>query len=312
MQNRLFFATNRKPPTGRGKQFGIDFNPNHPHDLRFGEIRLNVSEQDGDRKGLRLAKVLSKAVQDGKHRLTLYPERLGRKPHLLGSQTLFKKLKRLMDGGRQTLVFIHGFNVSFAEAIGSALALQIKLNAEGLALDVVTFTWPSDGKNTPPRAYWNDRDDAIASGLAFSRGFQMLHEFFTGLSRQEHCGQAVNLLVAADVDDTALESERKLQRLPEICRRVNVYYNRGDLALGLANWIKGQPDRLGESGPKHPLAVPSGVVNVDCSEVVHGIREHSYHLGPALPDIAQVLRGTREDQIPKRTYLPSANAYLLN
>ena len=345
MQNRLFFATNRKPPTSRGKQFGIDFNPNHPHDLRFGEIRLNVAEQDGDRKGLRLAKVLSKAVQDGKHRLTLYAERLGRKPHLLGSQTLFKKLKRLMDGGRQTLVFIHGFNVSFAEAIGSALALQIKLNAEGLALDVVTFTWPSDGKNTPPRAYWNDRDDAIASGLAFSRGFQMLHEFFTGLSRREHCGQAVNLLchsmgnfvlenalwhlrvssygtlprifqeillVAADVDDTALESERKLQRLPEICRRVNVYYNRGDLALGLANWTKGQPDRLGESGPKHPLAVPSGVVNVDCSEVVHGIREHSYHLGSALPDIAQVLRGTREDQIPQRTYLPSANAYLLN
>ncbi len=41
MQNRLFFATNRKPPTSRGKQFGIDFNPNHPHDLRFGEIRLN-------------------------------------------------------------------------------------------------------------------------------------------------------------------------------------------------------------------------------------------------------------------------------
>ena len=345
MQHRVFFATNRKPPTARGKLFGIDFNPAHPNDLRFGEVRLNVSERDADRKGQRLAKLLSKAVQDGKHRLTLYPERLGRKPRLFGSQTLFDKLKLLMDGGRQALVFIHGFNVSFAEAIGSALALQIKLNAEGVPLDVVVFTWPSDGKTTPHRAYWNDRDDATASGLAFSRGFQMLHEFFSGMSLQEHCGQAVNLLchsmgnfvlenalwhlrisghgtlprvfheillVAADVDDTALESKRNLGRLPEICRRVNIYYNRGDLALDVADWTKGHPDRLGESGPKHPLDVPSGVVNIDCSEIVHGVSEHSYYLGSVLPDIAEVLRCKREDQIPRRAYVPSANAYLLS
>jgi len=70
-------------------------------------------------------------------------------------------------------------------------------------------------------------------------------------------------------------------------------------------------DRLGESGPKHPMDVPSGVVNLDCSEIVGGLVEHSYYLDEAFRDLSQVLAGAREDKIPRRSYVASANAYRL-
>lgn len=345
MKHRIFFATNRTPPAGRAKHFGTGFNPVHPHELRFGEVRLDVPQADLDRKGTKLSGKLSKAVKRGDHRLVVYPERLaGPKPRF-GSQKLFAGLKALMDAGSHALVFIHGYNVSFAEAAGSAMALQAKLNQAGVQLEVVLFTWPSDGKKTPFKAYKSDRDDAAASGLAFSRGFQKLHDFMKGIGREAWCGRGVHLLchsmgnfvlentlwhlrasvsnslprifseivlTAADVDDTALEDPRMLGRLPEIAQRVNVYYNRGDRALDISDVTKGNPDRLGESGPKHPLDVPSGVVNVDCTEIVHGLVEHSYHLDEALPDLAHVLMGEREDRIPNRHYVTSANAYRLS
>lgn len=90
-----------------------------------------------------------------------------------------------------------------------------------------------------------------------------------------------------------------------------MFFNRGDEALSISDITKGNPERLGQSGPKHPLDVPAGVVNVDCSEVVGGLVEHSYFLDEALADVAAVLRGQQDDRIPKRDYLPSANAYRL-
>ncbi len=59
------------------------------------------------------------------------------------------------------------------------------------------------------------------------------------------------------------------------------------------------------------MDVPSGVVNLDCSEIVGGLVEHSYYLDEAFRDVAQVLAGTREDKITKRAYVASANAYRL-
>ncbi len=119
------------------------------------------------------------------------------------------------------------------------------------------------------------------------------------------------VLASADVDNDALEQESKLGRLPEIGRRISVYYNSGDEALAISDRTKGNPDRLGQRGPKHPMDAPAGVVNVDCSEIVGGLVEHSYYLDEAIGDVAATLRGEREDQIARREYVASANAYRL-
>lgn len=344
MQLRVRFATNRDPQGDPIESFGIHFNPVHPLELRFGELRLDTGDTPLPRAGTSLAGLLSKQIEEGAHELEVYAENLDAVPPLLGSRRLFDELQQSMGTGRDALVYIHGFDVSFADALGNALALQQKLAERKTPIDVVLFTWPSDGHATPFIAYRSDRDDAASSGLAFSRGFQKLNEFLSGLAREDHCGRSIHLLchsmgnfvlqntllhlgqnlpgrlprifgevvlASADVDNDALEQESKLGRLPEIARRVSVYYNTGDEALMISDKTKGNPDRLGQRGPKHPLDVPAGVVDVDCSGIVGGLVEHSYYLDEAIGDIAATLRGMREDQIPRRDYVASANAYRL-
>jgi esterase/lipase superfamily enzyme len=119
------------------------------------------------------------------------------------------------------------------------------------------------------------------------------------------------VLASADVDSDAFENESKLARLTELGARISVYYNRGDEALTISDLTKGNPQRLGQTGPRKPLDVPSGVVNIDCSEVVNGLVEHSYYLHEASRDVSATLSGRREDQIRGRRYVASANAYLL-
>jgi len=344
MQITVHFATNRNPEGTPVTRFGPRFNPVHPHELRFGEITIDPGKGALPAAGTDLADRLTDRFDDGFGQVAVYPESLTTTPPLLGSATLFSKLKPRMDKGADVLVYIHGFNVSFGEAAASACSLQHKLVKAGQDIAVVLFTWPSDGQAIPIISYKKDRDDAAASGLAFSRAFQKLHDFLIGLPRGEYCGCSIHLLchsmgnfvlentlwhlrkntpgklprifseivlASPDVDDDAFESENKLGRLTELARRINVYFNRGDEALVISDKTKGNPDRLGEGGPKHPMDVPSGVVNLDCSEIVSGLVEHSYYLDEAFRDVTQVLAGEREDRISKRSYVASANAYRL-
>ncbi len=344
MKTRIRFATNRDPQGDPVTGFGKHFNPTHPLELRFGEVRLDTGSAQLPRAGTSLADVLAKQLGGGRGELEVYEEDLERDPPVLGSRRLFEELQESMSAKRNALVYIHGFNVTFLEAVGSAMALQKKLDERKTPTDVVLFSWPSDGSSTPWIAYRSDRDDAASSGLAFSRGFQKLNDFLTGLEREDYCGGAIHLvchsmgnfvpentlwhlrknlpgklprifsevvLASADVDNDALEQESKLGRLPEIARRISVYYNSGDEALMISDRTKGNPDRLGQRGPRHPMDAPAGVVNVDCSEIVGGLVEHSYFLDEAVGDVAATLRGEREDQIARREYLASANAYRL-
>jgi hypothetical protein len=70
---------------------------------------------------------------------------------------------------------------------------------------------------------------------------------------------------------------------------------------------KGNPNRLGADGPRHPLNVPANVVNIDASEIVGGIAEHSYYLHHArvIEDMNGVLAGASADQFPRRRYMAS-------
>ncbi|MFQ5668890.1 MAG: alpha/beta hydrolase [Acidobacteriota bacterium] len=344
MRETIYFATNRNPTGVASAPFGIHFNPVHPHELRFGEIQVDLGPREHRLTGPKLAQRLARKILKEQAVASMYPEQLEHKPYRFGSKTLFSNLKAVMDQGRDCLVYIHGYNVSFTDAVGAAAALQHKLRQQPIPVQVVLFTWPSDGRKLPFRSYKRDRDDAAAAGLAFSRGFRKLHDFLRGVKRRDSCARDIHLLchsmgnfalqktlshlaecvpgtlprlfaeiilAAADVDDDALEHEEKLARLPEIGRRINIYYNRGDRALEVADRTKGNPDRLGESGPRHPLDTRSGVVNIDTTEIVHSLVEHAYYLDEALEDLSQVVSGIREDRIPGREYVPSANSYRL-
>ncbi|WP_284223808.1 alpha/beta hydrolase, partial [Brevundimonas denitrificans] len=206
--------------------------------------------------------------------------------------------------------------------------------------------WPSDGSMMPFIAYANDRQDAAASGPAFARSFLKLGDYLRGSTPDEACDQKLHLvahsmgnyvlrhalqeilrqapgrpprlfdqifLMAADEDDDAFEKEHKLKFLPRIAKRVNVYFNNEDRAMAISDKTKGNPDRLGDDGPRIPRSIPGKVTLVDCTDVVSGLVEHSYYLESqrVMMDMKSALLGTPSNLIDGRSYDPETNRYRL-
>jgi esterase/lipase superfamily enzyme len=354
---RLFYATNRNHlggdrwhPDGYGKKFSDDGVEN----LRFGRVLAKVDESkiakflekdcgsmgQGDGEGL--IKYLAKCAESAD--ILAYREKINRSVAedqqeniKLGSQGAFSDLQTIMRQQSDVLLFIHGYNVSWTNAVGTALSLQTMLNASPerdaeQQVQVVLFTWPSDGMALPFVSYKSDRSEAAGSGNAIGRGILKVRDFLASLRRsdEELCKQDLHLLChsmgnyllenalercdaftpgnalprifehiflcAPDVDDTALEEGHPLGRAHELARSVSVYHNRGDAALVISDFTKGNPDRLGSNGPARPAHVHNKVHQVDCTPLVKGLVEHSYYLvGHVNADIRMSIDGIPHD-----------------
>ncbi|MDO8938423.1 MAG: alpha/beta hydrolase [Methylicorpusculum sp.] len=321
----VYFATNRNPNHAQTPtDFGKGFSDTGLGDLRFGQADVNKGKLD------------PKSIQ-------ILPDNASQ-----GSEALFDELRQRMKADSvDSLIFIHGFNVSFKAAVESAAKMgerYLKISGNAYQPNIFVFSWPSDGKIT---RYFNDRHDAEASGYAFARGLMKLSGFLHGAPKKEACQQKINLiahsmgnyvlrhalqqaqkiangeslsrifdnivLTAADEDNDTFEFDHKLARLPDLAQRITVYFNSGDLALKTSDHTKGNPDRLGHDGPNKPHQVPAKVVLVDVSGVVKGISEHSYHVddNKVAKDIVAVLKGESSENIPSRIYVQHANKFKL-
>lgn len=354
---RLYYATNRNHlgsdrwrPDGYGKKFSDDGIEN----LRFGRVTVTADdaklakylEKDcgsmGKGNGEELIKYLASCAKSAD--IVAYREKLERtvaedqqENIKLGSQAAFSDLQAIMRKSSDVLLFIHGYNVSWTDAVGTALSLQAMLNAQperdpNQQVQVVLFTWPSDGMALPFVSYKSDRSEAAGSGNAVGRGILKVRDFLASLRRDDEalCKQDLHLLChsmgnyllqnalqrcdaftpgnamprifehiflcAADVDDTALEEGHPLGRVHELARSVTVYHNRGDAALVISDFTKGNPDRLGSNGPARPAHVHNKVAQVDCTAIVTGLVEHSYYLvGQVNADIRMSIDGVPQN-----------------
>ena len=84
--------------------------------------------------------------------------------------------------------------------------------------------------------------------------------------------------------------------------------------MAISDKTKGNPDRLGDDGPRVPRGIPGKVALIDCTPVVEGMVEHSYFLDSpnVVADMRQVLVGTAQDRIDARDYVQETNRYRLN
>ncbi|HEX2731277.1 MAG TPA: alpha/beta fold hydrolase [Polyangiaceae bacterium] len=211
---------------------------------------------------------------------------------------------------------------------------------------VVLFTWPSDGLALPFVSYKSDRTEAAASGYAIGRAFLRLRDFLATLkdrsAPEELCGQSIHLLChsmgnyvlenalvrlgehsagralprmfeyvflcSADVDDDALEPGNGLGRVHEIARRVSVYSNRGDKALVISDYTKGNPERLGSNGAANARQLHNKIELLDASFLlIPGIVEHSYYASGATNlDIRHSIEGV-DPADPVRLRLPEGS-----
>lgn len=338
---RIYFATNRNPDnTEAPTDFGERFSPNGLTDLRFGWAEVTGPKLD--RYALTVAD----------EKLDVGIERANRgdlSAQVLGSQSVFDEVRREMaQGSLDCVISIHGFNYSFREALQRTA--ELKRFYAGRPMVFFLFTWPSDGSLLPFKAYASDRDDARASGTAFGRGLQKLAHYLRGVGAEDYCGQAVHLmahsmgnyalrwavqgirsggsggnlrrlldqvlLFAADEDDDALELDFKLLPLPDMARRVTLYHNPGDRALVVSDVTKGNPDRLGASGPRNARALPDKVSVVNCEKVLRFKDDptgHQYYRTnkEVRKDVLSVLDGRDPHDIPGRRYLPETRSYRL-
>lgn len=321
----VYFATNRNPlPSDNPSDFGSRFSDANLGDLRFGQAEVVKGELD-------------------RGSIKVLPNNAAQ-----GSLALFSQLRQQMRAKSvDSLLFIHGFNVAFDEAVESAAKISeqyAKLSGDGYLPNIFVFSWPSDGALT---GYGNDRHDAEASGYAFARGLVKLTGFLRESDAGQACQQKINLiahsmgnyvlrhalqqarkinngavlarlfdnviLTAADEDHDAFEHDHKLAKLPELAQRITVYFNTGDLALTVADVAKGNPDRLGHDGPSKPHQIPAKVVIVDVSDVVDEAVGHSYHVScnKVVKDIVAVLKNESSEKIRGRKYAPHANKFRL-
>lgn len=337
----LFYATNRKhigENRWKPDSYGTEPSSDWIENLRFGKLTLEANKAQitkhlkkntgvGRGNGETLAEYLSCCAEDPDAiEISAFEEQIDGtfsdadqpKDMRYGSIAMFTEIQEIMSQSHDVLIFIHGFNVAWKAAVGSALALQEMLNSDAVDARkrtmVVLFTWPSDGQALPFVSYKSDREEARGSGGAVGRGFLKLRDFLIRLRRNdsELCNQEFHILChsmgnyvlqnavekmtqhsngpamprifdhvfmcAPDVDDNALEPGSSLGRLHEITRNVTVYFNTGDLALHVSDYTKGNPDRLGTAGSARPSFVHSKIHQVDCSEIVTGFVEHSYYL----------------------------------
>lgn len=179
-------------------------------DTKLKKFLSDKVKSMGTGNGEKLAEYLSECAESA--RIEAYPEEIAKDVFdsvqldaKLGSKAMFNDLKALMMKSTDVLIYIHGFNVSWFEAVGSALALEQMLNNSKAAdsaqrITVVLFTWPSDGLALPFASYKSDRTEAAGSGYAFARGLLKVRDFFAELrdrakkGGEELCEQDVHLL----------------------------------------------------------------------------------------------------------------------
>lgn len=260
MQATLYYATNRGhrgrdrwKPTGYGPDFsetemvdpetGKTTKKASAQNLRFGKVTWTLDAAEVDKRlskatdwgapdGAALAKYLARSSVRRGAKITAFEEKLAtdrpdreQDAHAFGSRRTYDELRERMQDACDVLVFVHGFNVSWWDAVASAMALQLAVNhvrpAGANEVLVFLFSWPSDGIAAPWFSYYSDRDDAELSGAAIGRAFLRLRDYLLEAWREHRradrppCERSFHLLchsMGNYVLEKALERTREFSR----------------------------------------------------------------------------------------------------
>ncbi len=219
----VYFGTNRNPlPARNPKDFGAQLN-NRGTFLRFGKAQVSDD----------LESVLE---------IDVAQERLHtkRRSQILGSNTIFKEVREKMRAGIDTVLFIHGFNYSFHEALIDAARLKRTYETAEAPYTFFVFSWPSDGSLMPYIAYANDRADARTSGVALGRGLLKLGEFVRQVSGE--LGPRVRSDLGRDAETARRRKELCDGRLHLMAHSMGAY--------ALRHAVQGMRNEVGDDLPR--------------------------------------------------------------
>jgi esterase/lipase superfamily enzyme len=262
----VYFATNRQADPGQAGGFGAGVVA--PSAMTYAAIDVtgtDLAEEDSGQLGMLLD------------------------PQPDGLATVFHQ--EIVATGKNLLVFIHGFDNSFEDAIKRSAFNRDWFASTGKPaadMTVLAFTWPSLGElvENPfdlPEAYEADQKMAGQSGphiaeffkevgllrtklapgrrivlLVHSMGNFALQAAITEWFAHGNAGSVlfdeVILAAADEVDNSFIGfSGARLARLPELTGRVSVYSSRRDVAMSLSHMVN-NGGRIGFDGPRGIVA----------------------------------------------------------
>lgn len=183
------------------------------------------------------------------------------------------------------LVFVHGYNVSFQEAILRTAQVAYDLDFGGLA---VSYSWPSTGT---VKGYLTDANNARWSQPHFKDFINDLRAR-TGINKMHIIAHSMgSRVLAGALEDVAgdLVSEQVIFAAPDIdadvfkeltggfhhkVRRITLYASSNDEALRLSRKLQGGYARAGEVASG--VHVYPNVDSIDATHVNTGLLKHSY------------------------------------
>lgn len=224
-------------------------------------------------------------------------------------EAFFAELKSKVAASdqRNAFVFIHGYNVPFADAVKRTAQLTADLKFAGAP---ICYSWPSQGDlaeyvqdstNAEVAAYklkqlladLNEQSGAKEIHLvAHSMGNDVLTRALKELGKdslgQSTCVFREVLLTAPDIDTELFQTEI-LPAFLSAKQRITLYASSNDKALNASFDLRGSP-RAGLAG-EHLLVV-KGIETIDVSMLDTGFLGHSYYGDHPLVvgDMLQVLR----------------------
>ena len=234
-------------------------------------------------------------------------------------QELSERVQR--SEGHNAFLFVHGYNVSFADAARRTAQMSYDLSFDGAA---VFYSWPSQASlpgytvdesniewsTTHIKQFLVDfAEKSQAENLyliahsmgnrGLTRALQMLM-----LERPDLRGRFREIILAAPDVDAEVFRRDLAPALRQAGQRVTLYASSNDLALKASKEVHGYP-RAGESGAG--MVLMRGMETIDASGVDESILAHSYFVEsrPVIQDILKLLRhnlpaGRREGLVQDR------------
>ena len=213
----------------------------------------------------------------------------------LDEQKFLQKIQEILDEPieKTALIFIHGYNVTFAEAARRTAQIAWDIPFNGLS---GFFSWPSSGNSFN---YLKDIEHADASVsdfesfiekivlntnieklhlIAHSMGNRLLSFSLTNLSDKPSFLSKLSIinqivLGAPDIDQNVFMNTF-LPKFKNIGNRRTLYSSDKDKALDISEELRGGLARLGDAGQS--LFVCDGLDTIDASNVKSRILGHSY------------------------------------
>jgi len=215
---------------------------------------------------------------------------------------LARELRQAPRGSREAVIFVHGFNTTFAEGLYRIAQLSHDLKMPGVA---VHYAWPSRGA---PLAYAYDRDSALfardglerllneVTAAGAERVVLVGHSMGAALTMETLRQMAIAgkparniagvVLISPDIDVDLFRAQAT--RIGELPQPFVIFTSKKDRALALSARVSGETARLGNVTD---VALLSGlkVTMVDVTSYSTGVGHFTAGTSPALIGILSQL-----------------------